>query len=110
MNLEEDGFSIAVGITNMDRVYDLQTKLMVNVKEIDNIEHAISTKEIQTPTDLDSLEILYKNAFMLYMNNVGIYDDLLLAIDREPKHQFNEFELAKIKRQAEDLCLVEVIA
>lgn len=109
MNLEEDGFSIAIGDSGMDKIYNLQTKLMVNVKEIDNIEHMISTKEIQTPDDMDGLELLYKNAFMLYMNNIGCYEDLMLLIDREPKTQWNEFELKKIQRQAEDLCLVEVI-
>lgn len=98
-------------VTNspMDRIYELQTKLLVNVREIETISENINRIKIQTPEDIATLEFLYSREFSRYMDNIGLYEDLVALIDAEPKNQENEFELMKIRRDIKDLCLVEVV-
>jgi hypothetical protein len=95
-------------MTNMDKIHDLYTQLTTNCYEIDALLENIDKLE-KDQTNLEQLERLYENEFMLYMNNVSIHEDLMSAIDAEPRTIDNEFELARIKKIAENLLKVEVV-
>jgi hypothetical protein len=80
---------------------------MNNVTDIDAVTHNIEKLTVQTPDDIDSLEDLYKKEFKLYMDNIAIYEDLMNLIDKEKPDMYNELVLARIKRQTDELLLVE---
>ncbi len=96
-------------MTNLDLIHDLYTQLVTNVLQIDTLVENIEKLEGEN-ADLDQLEKLYENEFMLYMNNVGLHEDLMNALDREERTDDNEFELARIKKVAGNLLRVEVVA
>lgn len=92
--------------TSMDRIQDLYTQLITNILEVDNITMNIEKMEAD---EVEILEDLYRNEFMLYMQHIGIYEDLLNCIDNEPRTSDNEFELARIKKEASKLLRVQVV-
>lgn len=93
---------------SMGEVKNLYSELFENVFHIEALLENIDKLE-KGSSDPDQLEELYRKEFMLYMRNVGIYEDLLKCIDRIEPTLENEFELAKIKRDADSLLKVEVI-
>lgn len=93
---------------NMDHINDLYKDLLENALSLDVITRNI--KEIEAAgADPDTLEDMYKNEFMLYMNNVSIYDDLVNKVDATEKTPDNQFALAKLKREAASLLRVGVV-
>lgn len=88
----------------MDKIQDLYTQLTINIIQLDNIDSAIENEQ-----DPNQLEMLFENEFMLYMENVGIYEDIMLLIDQEQRTINNEFELARIKKSVQDMIRVEII-
>lgn len=102
-NIEEYG---KIENTNMDKIQSLFTELVANNLEIENIIKNIEKLEEENSSDLEKL---YENEFILYMLNISIYEDLMKYINEEPKTSENEFELARIKREANKLLKVEVI-
>lgn len=95
--------------SSISKIYDLQTKLAVNCLEIEAIADNIQTIELKTPEDFDVLEDLYYKEFVLYMNNIGLYEDLMSYIENEPKTMDNELILARIHKDAQKHLKVEVL-
>lgn len=93
--------------TSMDKIYDLHTQLLANCMEIDKITGNIEKYEAES--DLNQLESLYRNEFVLYMDHIGLYEDLIKYIEKEPRTFDNKFELAKIKREAQKMLRVTVV-
>ena len=95
--------------TTLHRIQCLFDDLVVNAEQIevilDNIEEAEKTENIV----VDNLEDLYRNEFMLYMDNVSIYEDLMNLINLEPRTIENEFELARMKKEAAKLLKVGIV-
>lgn len=102
-------------MTSMERIQDLYTQLLINIAELDNLDKSLSEleEEIHNPDRSDELsdqlESLFENEFILYMNNIGIYEDLMLCIEREPVTDANNFELRRIKKAAAGMLRVEII-
>jgi hypothetical protein len=95
--------------SGMERIYDLQTQLVANVFEIEALTERLDKLVTENPDDIDTLEDLFGKEFMLYMNNIGIYEDLMMNIEQEPRTVDNELILARIARDAHTLNRVEVI-
>ncbi len=95
-------------MNTIDKINDLYTELVTNCLEIDNVLKNIEKYEQSNEESVD-IEKLYENEFLLYMNNISIYEDLINYIEKEPRTSENEFELARIKREANKLLKVEVI-
>lgn len=94
--------------TNMERVQELYKQLQENSIEVDTIIENLDRLE-KEHTDFNLLEDLYRNEFGLYMRNISIYEDLILNIERIEVTMENEFQLAKIKKDAQDLVRVDVL-
>lgn len=89
----------------MDTIHNLYTALIANVLEIDNL-----TKNIENPDiPIEQKEILYANEFKLYMDNIGIYEDLVNELKKVEKTVDNELELARIRKGIEKLLKVEIL-
>lgn len=95
--------------SNIEKIYDLQTQLTINVIEIEALIENLEKITLQTPDDFDTLEEMFEKEFLLYMKNIGIYEDLINYINKEPKTPENELELARIARDAHKLSRVEVL-
>lgn len=95
-------------MSTMEKIRELYTQLINNVETIDQINNNIVKLEIDLQ-DIDQLELLYEREFMLLMNNISIYEDLINLIDNEKKTSENEFELARIRRDAMKHRKVEVV-
>ena len=93
----------------MNKINDLHTQLLANIIEIDALTEAIEKNENDLSIDPDELEKLYRREFYLYMDHIGIYDDLIQYLDNEPKTTANEFELARIRRDAQKMLRVTVV-
>lgn len=93
--------------TNMERVIELHTDLSNNISLIDNVNKNIA--EAEASNDIETMEDLYQKEFMLYMDNIGIFDDLIQLLDTVDKTPENEFELARIRRSAIKMCRVEIV-
>ena len=89
-------------MNNMDKIHDLYTQLTTNCLQIDALTENIAKLE-KEGVDIDQLERLYENEFLLYMANVGIHEDLIKALDAEERTMENELELARIRRTADNL-------
>lgn len=103
-----DEFMTPIDNSSMSHIHDLLTRLLVNNAQIENITVNIKKMEADV-TNANDLETLYKNEFFLFMENIGLYEDLIIYIDKEPKTIDNELELARIKKTADNLVLVEVM-
>lgn len=93
----------------MEKIHDLQTQLIVNILELEAITENLERITLITPDDFDTLEDLYYKEFTLYVNNIGIYEDLIKYVEAEPRTSDNELELARIARDAHKMCRVEVL-
>lgn len=94
----------------MEKIYNLQTQLLVNITTIDALNEKIERMVLVTPQDIENLEDLYEKEFLLHMTHSGIYEDLLNYLDAEPRTEENELELARIEKSAFDMCRVESIS
>lgn len=95
--------------SSMEKIYDLQTQLLANIVEIDALLENLERLTLINPDDFDVLEDLFQKEFYLYMNNIGIYEDLIKYVEAEPRTPDNELELARIARDAHKMCRVEVV-
>lgn len=95
--------------SSLEKIHDLHTQLAINVLDIDTITDNIIKITLVTPDDFDTLEDLYHKEFMLYMDNASICEDLFKYLEAEPRTSENEFELARIQRDAEHMDLVEYV-
>lgn len=94
--------------SNHSRIQDLNTQFVVNIAEIQKLQENINKIE-DNETNAETLEELYEKEFMLFMTHIGIFEDLVNSIDKEPKVLQNQFELARIKKFAEQNVLVDVL-
>lgn len=91
--------------TELKRAHNLLTMLVANTMEIENLQ-----KNLQRPDlSVEDFEALCSNEFKLYMENIHIYDDLVNSLEKVEKTIDNEFEIAKMKRDAENLRRVEIV-
>jgi len=91
----------------MSRSLSLLEKLKENVNELDAAEVALSDMtsiEITTEEQADEVENLYKKIFKLSMSNSGIYEDLLLSLEKE-----EEFTKRRLLAEANKLLRVAVV-
>ena len=95
--------------SEMERIRDLYLDLMNNSAQIDVLTDNIAKLEAEPELNVDQLEKLYANEFMLHMNNVGIYQDLVTSIEKEPKTLTNQFELKRMEKEAQKMLRVEII-
>lgn len=93
--------------TSMEKIQDLYTQLLANAMEIDMLSDNID--RLEQEKDLDALENLFRTEFLLYMEHIGIYEDLSRYIDNEPRTAENEFELARIRRDKDNLLRITVV-
>lgn len=92
----------------LDKARDLFEQLEINHDEISTI--SINIKRAETDNlSPDILQQLYMNEFHLLMNNVGLFEDIMLNLDRINKNQENELEVRRIRKNAPKLCLVNVM-
>lgn len=105
-NIDEFGTKVET-ITPLDKAKDLYNNLVQNIENIDKISSSISKAEAES--DMESLEQLYQNEFMLYMDNVGIFEDLINNLDMVEKTDENEFELARLRKGAIKMCRVSIV-
>lgn len=108
MELLEE-FAVERNGNNLEKIHDLQIELITNVIDLEAITENIQALILKDSENFDDLEDLYFKEFKLYMNNISIYEDLMSYIEKEPITSDNEFELAKIKRDADNMLRVEVI-
>lgn len=94
--------------TDMERIQELYTQFVANSLQLDAIVENLSKLETDGAS-FEDLEQLYQNEFMLYMRHVAIYDDILLNIQRTPRTNENEFELAKIKKDSKAMLRVAIV-
>lgn len=88
----------------MDLIHNLYTALIANTLELDNL-----AKNIEDPSlSFEDREVLYSNEFRLYMDNIGLYEDLQIELSLIEKTIDNELELARIRKGIEQLRRVEV--
>lgn len=93
--------------TSLEKVQELYNDLVHNNEKLDNICKHINEAEFKE--DIESLEDLYQNEFMLYIDNVSIFDDLMNRLDDIEKNQDNEFELARIRKAAHKMLRVRIV-
>jgi hypothetical protein len=106
MNNIDEYATVLKNYGSMEKVKDLYDQLNINYEQIHELIERIDKADNSDP---EYLEHLYKTEFMLLMDNVGLYEDLKINIDQVERNQDNEFELARIKRDAEKMIIVEVI-
>lgn len=92
----------------LDRARDLFQQLEINHGEITTLTTNIKKAEDDNQS-ADILQQLYMNEFHLLMNNVGLFEDVMLNLDRVTKSPENEFEVARLRKNAPKFCLVNVI-
>lgn len=92
----------------LDKARDLFHQLEINHEEITTITANIKQAE-EDNQSADILQQLYMNEFHLLMSNVGLFEDIMLNLDRVTKNPENEFEVARIRKNAPRLCLVNVL-
>lgn len=109
MNDSIDSWAEAIkNYTPLDKARDLFHQLEINRAEIEKISESIKKAE-DDKQDAEILQHLYMNEFHLLMDNVGLFEDVLLNLNRVKRTPENEFELARIRREAPKLCLVPVL-
>lgn len=98
MDNTEDYSTKINNISELEQAKDLYVQFAENVDSMDKLSTSIAEAEVEN--DLETLEQLYHNEFMLYMDHTGIFEDLLNKLDTVEKTTDNEFELARIRRDA----------
>ena len=91
----------------MKRSETLLKNLKENVIRIDSVLDRIDNlknKSRYTDDDINEMEALYRNEFMLYMDNSSIYDDLMEEIEAE-----DPFTRRRIAQEADKLLRVEQV-
>ena len=86
---------------------ELHDKLSENLDSIDRVTKSIG--EAEHSNNLDELEQLYQNEFMLYMDNISIFEDLINMLDKVERTSENEFELARLRKAAIKMCRVTIV-
>lgn len=91
----------------MSRSFEIMEKLKQNVSEIDSAEDTLGnllSAPIDSDEQADQLEELYKKIFTLAMDNSGLYEDLMEALESE-----EDFTRRRLSDEASKLLRVEIV-